>query len=360
MPISRATCTATTATRRRSCSTSPAGSWVATAKVAHAHDQRRRRGGRLALINSLNPNHLLKTTVQYKADTDPNTAGNQPGKWAERVLTANGAAVMLPPATVPWPNSGALEPAGDYVWVRFVYDATTKMITTWTSTNGTTFASFGAPISSTQYLSSRAASGRRVRQARRRRRRHRSTVRRVQRRRRASDPQTPGDDCGGTGGSARRSTSSTAPRSTRSGRSSTRRRPNAGRRRRQPDAHAAPGRLSRARTSPPQHPAAAGPAGSVDGDREARSTRDRRQRPGRRPGADLRLADPNYFAKAAIQYKNHRSSSGQPMNGIWAERVLTTNGAISCRLRRPVPEHRELTPTGDDALAPRVATTGRT
>ena len=41
---------------------------------------------------------------QYKADTDPNTAGNQPGKWAERVLTANNASVVLPPATVPWPT----------------------------------------------------------------------------------------------------------------------------------------------------------------------------------------------------------------------------------------------------------------
>ena len=39
--------------------------------------------------------------MQYKADTDPNTAGNQPGKWAERVLTANNASVVLPPATGP-------------------------------------------------------------------------------------------------------------------------------------------------------------------------------------------------------------------------------------------------------------------
>ena len=31
-------------------------------------------------------------------------------------------AVTLPPATVPWPNSGALNLTGDYVWVRFVHD----------------------------------------------------------------------------------------------------------------------------------------------------------------------------------------------------------------------------------------------
>ena len=91
--------------------------------------------------------------MQYKADTDPNTAGNQPGKWAERVLTSNNASVTLPPATVPWPNSGALNLSGDYIWVRFVYDDAAKTVTTWSSTNGTTFASFGAPISVTQYLS---------------------------------------------------------------------------------------------------------------------------------------------------------------------------------------------------------------
>ena len=62
----------------------------------------------LALINRQNPNHFLKTTLQYKDDTNPDQGGNQPGKWAERVLTANGNAVTLPPATVPWPNSGAL------------------------------------------------------------------------------------------------------------------------------------------------------------------------------------------------------------------------------------------------------------
>ena len=131
----------------------PTGSWVATAKVAHATINADGRAAGLALINTLNPNHLLKTTVQYKADTDPNTAGNQPGKWAERVLTANNQSVVLPPATVPWPNSGALSTAGDFIWVRFVYDDATKTITTWSSSNGTTFTSFGAPISVTQYLS---------------------------------------------------------------------------------------------------------------------------------------------------------------------------------------------------------------
>ena len=90
--------------------------------------------------------------MQYKSDTDPDTAGDQPGKWAERVLTSDGNAVTIPPETVPWPNSGALSLAGDYVWVRFVHDAAANTITTWTSTNGTTFTQFGQPINVEQYL----------------------------------------------------------------------------------------------------------------------------------------------------------------------------------------------------------------
>ena len=90
--------------------------------------------------------------MQYKNDTDPNTSGNQPGKWAERVLTSNGAAITLPPATVPYPNSGALAVSGDYVWVRLAYDDVAKTLTTATSLDGITFTTFGAPISTTQYL----------------------------------------------------------------------------------------------------------------------------------------------------------------------------------------------------------------
>ena len=130
----------------------PADSWVATAKIAHAAIDTNGEAAGLALINSLNPNHFVKTALQYKSDADPNTPGDQPGKWAERVVTSNGNAVTIPPATVPWPNSGALNLTGDYVWVRFVHDADAGQITTWTSTNGTTFTSFGAPISIQQYL----------------------------------------------------------------------------------------------------------------------------------------------------------------------------------------------------------------
>ncbi len=177
----------------------PTGSWVATAKVVHATINADGEAAGLALINQLNPNYLLKTTVQYKADTDPNTAGNQPGKWAERVLTANNASVVLPPATVPWPNSGGLSTAGDFIWVRFVYDDTTKMITTWSSTNGTTFTSFGAPISVTQYLSQ--AGGLRVGVFTKHDSGGTDDIAQFDAFNvvATADPQTSGEDCGGTG-----------------------------------------------------------------------------------------------------------------------------------------------------------------
>ncbi len=74
----------------------PADSWVATAKVAHANVDTDGEAAGLALINSFDPNNFVKTAVQYKSDTDPDTAGDQPGKWAERVLTSDGGAVDDP------------------------------------------------------------------------------------------------------------------------------------------------------------------------------------------------------------------------------------------------------------------------
>jgi PKD repeat protein/type 1 glutamine amidotransferase/plastocyanin len=130
----------------------PADSWVATAKIAHANVDTNGEAAGLALINSFNPNYFVKTAVQYKSDTDPDTPGDQNGKWAERVVTSDGTGVVIPPATVPWPNSGALNLSGGYVWVRFVHDAAAGEVTTWTSTNGTTFSSFGPAISVEEYL----------------------------------------------------------------------------------------------------------------------------------------------------------------------------------------------------------------
>ena len=127
-------------------------SWVTTAKIAHANIDTDGEAAGLALINRFAPNHFAKTAVQYKSDTSSDP-GDQPGKWAERVLTAEDAAVVIPPDTSQFPNSGALELDGDYVWVRFVHDAAAEEISTWTSTDGATFEDFGQPMPVDEYLS---------------------------------------------------------------------------------------------------------------------------------------------------------------------------------------------------------------
>ena len=53
------------------------------------------------------------------------------------------------------------------------------------------------------------------------------------------------------------------------------------------------------------------------------------------------------FAKAAIQYKTN-DLSGQPMNGIWAERVLTVNNTISSAYGGQYPNTGKLTPPTKD------------
>ena len=67
-------------------------SWVVTAKIAHANIDTGGEAAGLALINRFEPNHFAKTALQYKDDTDPDEPGDQPGVWAERVLTADGQA----------------------------------------------------------------------------------------------------------------------------------------------------------------------------------------------------------------------------------------------------------------------------
>jgi glucose/arabinose dehydrogenase len=180
----------------------PAGqSWVATAKVAHdAIDEDGEAAG-LALINSLDPNYFAKTGLQYKSDTDPNTPGDQNGKWAERVLTTNGSAVTLPGETVPWPNSGALNLTGDYAWVRIVYDDAAKDYSTWTSTNGTTFTKFGVNMAASHFSQNGGAirvglfakhDGGTADDV--------VDIDAFNLVKGSADPQTPGDDCGSGGG----------------------------------------------------------------------------------------------------------------------------------------------------------------
>ena len=128
-------------------------SWVLTAKIAHEAIDTDGEAAGLALVNRYDPNHFAKTALQFKNDTDPDEPGDQPGVWAERVLTADSQPVILPPETIPFPNSGALDFAGDYGWVRFVHDAVAEEIGTWTSTDGETFVNFGQNMPVDEYLS---------------------------------------------------------------------------------------------------------------------------------------------------------------------------------------------------------------
>jgi len=175
-------------------------SWVATAKIRHENIDTNGEAAGLALINRFDPNHFMKTAVQYRSDTDPNQDGDQPGKWAERVLTSDGSAITLPGETVPWPNSGALDLQDDHVWVRFVYDAEEEEVSTWTSVDGEEFVKFGQNVPVDQYLNE--AGGLRVGLFAK----HDGTgddevqFDEFNLVHGTSDPQTPADDCGGGGG----------------------------------------------------------------------------------------------------------------------------------------------------------------
>ncbi|WP_053227236.1 OmpL47-type beta-barrel domain-containing protein [Solirubrobacter soli] len=305
----------------------PSGSWVATAKVAHATINADGRAAGLALINTLNPNYLLKTTVQYKTDTDPNTAGNQPGKWTERVLTANNASVVIPPATVPWPNSGALNTSGEFIWVRFVYDDAAKTITTWSSTNGTTFNSFGAPISVTQYLSQ--PGGLRVGVFTKHDAGGTDDIAQFDAFNvvSSSDPQIPGDDCGGDGSCPQTDefTGSTIDPKWSLVNPITGANPTVANGRlvvplRQADLYAATGNAQLLLQQAPATGSWTATAKVVHSGLTA---------DGEALGLGLiNSFSPNYFVKATVQYKNDtdpNTSGNQP--GKWAERVLTANGS---------------------------------
>jgi PKD repeat protein/plastocyanin/type 1 glutamine amidotransferase len=323
----------------------PAGSWVATAKIAHANVDTNGEAAGLALVNSFNPNHFVKTGVQYKSDTDPNTPGDQPGKWAERVLTSDGNAITIPPETVPWPNSGALNLTGAYVYVRFVHDAAANTITTWTSTNGTTFTQFGQPMSVTQYLNQpgglkvglfgkhdgsgddmvdvdafNVVAG-------------------------TADPQTPGDDCGAAEQCPQNDEFDGAALDGKWEVIN----PN-------PDAlsvgggnltlTSAVGDVRNAAFSAQNILLQAVPEGpwtaTMKFDHTALSLN------GQAAGMVLYgQQNPNYFAKVATQYKDN-DLSGNPMNGIWIERTLTSNGASNTNYGGAFPNTGKLEPPTDD------------
>ena len=338
MPMLRGDLYTTTSNAQTLLQNVPSGSWVATAKFKHATINADGKAAGLALINSLNPNHLLKTTLQYKGDADPNTAGNQPGKWAERVLTANDASVILPPATVPWPNSGALNLTGEYVYVRFVYDDATKQVTTWSSANGTTFASFGAPISVTQYLSQ--AGGLRVGVFAKHDGAADDTVQfdafNVVS---GSDPQTPGDDCGGSAGCPQTDEFNGTTIDPKWALVN-------------PITGAAPtvanGRL--AGPAPPGRPvrgerqrpvaAAAGSGRLVEGDRQGRARGSDRGRRGARTGADQQLQpEPLRQGDGAVQERHRSEHLRQPAGQVGgAGADVQQRGDHAAAGHRAVPE----------------------
>ena len=323
----------------------PADSWVATAKVAHANVDTDGEAAGLALINRLDPNSFVKTAVQYKSDTDPDTPGDQPGKWAERVLTSDGGAVVIPPETVPWPNSGALNLTGDYVWVRFVHDAEANTITTWTSTNGTAFTQFGAAIDVEQYLNQpgglrvglfgkhdgsgddevgvdafNVVSG-------------------------TADPQTPGDDCGAGG---------ECPQTDEFDGTALGDRwevvnPN-------PAALAVGGGNVTLTSAPGDVRNTSFTAQNIllqdvpEGPWTATMKFDHTALASNGQAAGMVVygqRDPNYFAKIAAQYKD-TDLSGNPMNGIWVERALTTNGAANSNYGGQFPNTGKLEPPTDN------------
>ncbi len=314
----------------------PTGSWVATAKVAHANINTDGEAAGLALINSQNPNHFLKTTLQYKNDTDPDTPGDQNGKWAERVLTADGQAVTLPPATVPWPNSGALSTAGDYVWVRFVHDATAGTITTWTSTNGATFTSFGAPISVSQYLS--RPGGLKVGVFAKHDGSANDTVQfdAFNVVGNTADPQTAGDNCGGgvAGCVAERRVRRHGAR-----RQVGRAQPDAGqpgRRRRQARADDRAGRRLGRELHRPQHPAAGRAEWPVVGDHEARPHGDQPERRRRRPGG-VRVQRPELLRQDRRPVQDQRSvrpADERHLGGAGPDRQRHHHGHVGRRSTR--------------------------
>jgi glucose/arabinose dehydrogenase/type 1 glutamine amidotransferase len=57
--------------------------------------------------------------------------------------------------------------------------------------------------------------------------------------------------------------------------------------------------------------------------------------------------NPNYFAKAAIQYKINDPLNGSPINGIWMERTLTTNNAVNGSYGGNWPNSGKLNPPTD-------------
>ena len=299
------------------------------------------------------------TSSRRRCSTSPIPAAASPASGPSASLTSNDDDIIIPPETVPWPNSGALNLTGDYVWVRFVHDADAQEITTWTSTNGTTFTQFGAAISVDAVPQpARRPEGRPVRQARR----LRATTRwrrRLQRRGRHRRPA----DARRRLRRRRRMPAERRVRGHRARRQVGGRQPGPGRprgRRRQPDADHRPGRRLRRQLHGPEHPPAGGAGGPVDGDDEARPHGDHGQRPGRGAG-DLRPAEPEPLRQgdAPVQDRRRSGHAGQPARQV--DRADADHQRQPRRqLRRQLPQQRGAHAADQRPVDPRDATTART
>ena len=125
----------------------PEGEWSATVKLDHTAITVNGQAAGLVIYGRQNPNHFAKATLQFKTDVDPNTSGNQPGKWIERTLTTNGN--LDGGYGGNFPNSGALSPPTDDLWIRARYDGT-NVITEF-SYDGETFTTQAPPVPATAY-----------------------------------------------------------------------------------------------------------------------------------------------------------------------------------------------------------------
>ena len=320
------------------------GSWVATAKIKHADVNLDGEAAGLALINSLNPNHFVKTGDPVQGRHRPGHGGRPArqvggaGRHVQRQRRSRFRRRRCRGRTPGRSNLRGLRLGA----VRLRRDA--NEVTTWTSTNGTTFASFGAPISVTQYLgqpggfrvglfAKHDGSGNDVVDIDA----FNVVVGPATRRRRATTAAATGGGCpqvdefDGTALDPKWEIVNPTPANVAVGGGNL-------------TLTSAVGDVSRRELHRSQHPAAGCPAGSVDGDGEARSTAVAAN--GQAAGLVIYGSNgPNYFAKTAIQYKTN-DLSGQPINGIWAERVLTANSTINSAYGGQYPEHRQADAAG--------------
>ena len=118
-----------------------------TTKLDHTAITVNGQAAGLVLYGRQNPNHFAKATLQFKNDVDPNTPGNQPGKWIERTLTTNNNLDSSYGGS--FPNSGALTPPTNDLWIRARYDGT-NVITEY-SYDGVAFNTQAPPVPATAY-----------------------------------------------------------------------------------------------------------------------------------------------------------------------------------------------------------------